>query len=116
MIQPARFKGVRDWLDEHIWSTGARDIPALRWVFNAGVVIWLMLLSALFAMYTGNWKRFGILLLPILLWGTYLLGPVMQGRYLYPFVCMLPLLLAVPKEGETERTGWGRCPKSGKLA
>ena len=38
MIQPARFKGVRDWLDEHIWSTGARDIPALRWVFNAGVV------------------------------------------------------------------------------
>ena len=104
MIQPARFKGVRDWLDEHIWSTGARDIPALRWVFNAGVVIWLMLLSALFAMYTGNWKRFGILLLPILLWGTYLLGPVMQGRYLYPFICMLPLLLAVPKEGETERT------------
>lgn len=104
MNQPARFKGVRDWLDEHIWSTGARDIPALRWVFNAGVVIWLMLLSALFAMYTGNWKRFGILLLPILLWGTYLLGPVMQGRYLYPFVCMLPLLLAVPKEGETERT------------
>ena len=104
MIQPTRFKGVRDWLDEHIWSTGARDIPVLRWVFNAGVVIWLMLLSALFAMYTGNWKRFGILLLPILLWGTYLLGPVMQGRYLYPFVCMLPLLLAVPKEGETERT------------
>ena len=104
MIQPTRFKGVRDWLDEHIWSTGARDIPALRWVFNAGVVIWLMLLSALFAMYTGNWKRFGILLLPILLWGTYLLGPVMQGRYLYPFICMLPLLLAVPKEWETERT------------
>ena len=100
MIQPARFKGVRDWLDEHIWSTGARDVPALRWVFNAGVVIWLMLLSALFAMYTGNWKRFGILLLPILLWGTYLLGPVMQGRYLYPFICLLPLMLAVCKTKE----------------
>ena len=100
MIQPMRFKGVRDWMDEHIWSTGARDIPALRWVFNAGVVIWLMLLSALFAMYTGNWKRFGILLLPILLWGTYLLGPVMQGRYLYPFVCLLPLMLAVCKTKE----------------
>lgn len=100
MNQPARFKGVREWLDEHIWSTGARDIPALRWVFNAGVVIWLMLLSALFAMYTGNWKRFGILLLPILLWGTYLLGPVMQGRYLYPFVCLLPLMLAVCKTKE----------------
>lgn len=116
IVQLRRFEALRTWLDENIWATGARDIPALRWVFNAGVVIWLMLLSALFAMYTGNWKRFGILLLPILLWGTYLLGPVMQGRYLYPFICMLPLLLAVPKEGETERTGWGAAPKSGKLA
>ena len=60
MIQPARFKGVRDWLDEHIWSTGARDIPALRWVFNAGVVIWLMLLSAhqpRFLHYSGEMIR-----------------------------------------------------------
>lgn len=100
IVQPRRFEALRTWLDEHIWSTGARDIPALRWVFNAGVVIWLMLLSALFAMYTGNWKRVGILLLPILLWGTYLLGPVMQGRYLYPFVCLLPLMLAVCKTKE----------------
>ena len=29
--------------------------------------------------------------LPLLLYATYLLGPVMQGRYLYPFVCVLPL-------------------------
>ena len=100
IVQPRRFEALRTWLDENIWSTGARDIPALRWVFNAGVVIWLMLLSALFAMYTGNWKRFGILLLPILLWGTYLLGPVMQGRYLYPFVCLLPLMLAVSRTKE----------------
>ena len=76
----------------------------LRWVFNAGLVIWLMGLAVLFAMHRGDWARFAVLLLPILLWGTYLLGPVMQGRYLYPFVCMLPLLLAVPKEGEMERT------------
>ena len=30
--------------------------------------------------------------LPVLLFGTYLLGPVMQGRYIYPFVCCLPVL------------------------
>ena len=105
MSQPTRFKAVRDWLDEHIWATGARDIPVLRWVMNAGAAIWLMLLCVLYTMYTGDWKRFGILLLPILLWGTYLLGPVMQGRYLYPFVCLLPLLLAVPKRGKGETLG-----------
>ena len=113
MNQPARFKGVRDWLDEHIWSTGARDIPALRWVFNAGVVIWLMLLSALFAMYTGNWKRFGILLLPILLWGTYLLGPVMQGRYLYPFVWHAPVAVGRAERGGDGEDGWGAAPSPG---
>ena len=98
MIQPARFKGVRDWLDEHIWSNRcAGYFRRCAGCSTPGVVIWLMLLSALFAMYTGNWKRFGILLLPVLLWGTYLLGPVTQGRYLYPFVCLLPLMLAVCK-------------------
>ena len=96
IVQPGRFEAIRTWLDANVWATGARDIPVLRWVFNAGVVIWLMLLSVLFAMRRGDWARFAVLLLPVLLWGTYLLGPVMQGRYLYPFVCLLPLLLAVP--------------------
>ena len=104
IVQPRRFEALRTWLDENIWATGAQDFPVLRWVFNAGLVIWLMGLAVLFAMHRGDWARFAVLLLPILLWGTYLLGPVMQGRYLYPFVCMLPLLLAVPKEGEMERT------------
>ena len=27
----------------------------------------------------------------------------MQGRYLYPFVCVLPLLLAIPKTEEVEK-------------
>ena len=96
IVQPGRFEALRTWLDANVWATGARDIPVLRWVFNAGVVIWLMLLSVLFAMRRGDWARFAVLLLPVLLWGTYLLGPVMQGRYLYPFVCLLPLLLAAP--------------------
>lgn len=98
MLQPSRFQAIRDWLDENVWAAGAGDIPVLRWVMNAGVVIWLMLLAVLFAMYTGNWRRFAVLLLPVLLWGTYLLGPVMQGRYLYPFVCLLPVMLAVPRK------------------
>ena len=53
MIQ-ARFRGMRPTGRAHLFSRCA-DIPALRWVFNAGVVIWLMLLSALFAMYGNYW-------------------------------------------------------------
>lgn len=99
-VQPRRFRAVREWLAANVWSNGAKDIPVLRWVMNAGVVIWLMLLAVLFAMYTGSWQRFAVLLLPVLLWGTYLLGPVIQGRYLYPFVCLLPLMLAACKAKE----------------
>ena len=94
LIQPQRFASIRAFLDEHIFSTGADDIPVLRWVFNAGLVIWLMLLCVLHAMYRGDWAHVSVLMLPVLLWGTYLLGPVMQGRYLYPFVCILPVLCA----------------------
>lgn len=94
LVQPRRFAAIRAFLDEHIFSTGADGIPGLRWVFNAGLVIWLMLLCVLHAMYRGDWAHVSVLMLPVMLWGTYLLGPVMQGRYLYPFVCILPVLCA----------------------
>ena len=54
---------------------------------------WLLLLLVLYDMYCGRCDRVLLCILPVLLWGTYLLGPVMQGRYLYPFICVLPLFL-----------------------
>ena len=75
----------------------------MRWLLNAGLLIWVMLLCAGYALYSGRGKRFTLLGLVLLLWLTYLLGPVMQGRYLYPFVCVLPLLLAIPKTEEVEK-------------
>ena len=93
MTQPARFAPVRDWMYEHIYSTGADDIPVVRLLFNTGFIFWLLLLIVLYELYAGNMVRFALLVLPVLLWGTYLLGPVMQGRYLYPFICVLPLFV-----------------------
>ncbi len=93
MTQPGRFAGIRDWMYTHIYSTGADDVPVVRYLFNTGFIFWLLLLIVLYELYTGNMKRFWLLLLPVLLWGTYLLGPVMQGRYLYPFICVLPLFV-----------------------
>lgn len=100
IVHPSRFKPIRDWLDEHIWPDGADHYPVLRWIFNAGLVIWLFLLTVLQALYAGDGRRFGVCLLPVLLWATFLLGPVAQSRYLYPFVCLLPLMLAACKTKE----------------
>lgn len=100
MTSPARFEGIRRWLDEHIFKTGADDIPVVRLLFNTGAIFWLCGLCVLAAVIRGDGRRLLVLALPVLLYMTYLLGPVMQGRYLYPFVCILPTLLA---PGRTEQ-------------
>lgn len=96
MVQPTRFEGVRNWLEEHIFETGMNDVPVLRWLFNTGLIFWLLLLF-LYSLYAGDGWRALVLMLAVLLWGTYLLGPVMQGRYLYPFLCALPLFVGMPR-------------------
>lgn len=83
------------------WRFGARgamQIPVIGYAFNMGLIIWVMLYFVLRELYLGRWKSFAAALLPVLLWGTFLLGPVMAGRYIYPFVCCLPVLASHVKE------------------
>ena len=72
------------------------QIPVVGWLFNTGVIVWVMLALVLREAYFGRWRRFAVALLSMLLWGTFLLGPVMAGRYAYPFVCTLPVLASGP--------------------
>lgn len=103
MVRPRRFESIRTWLDERIFLTGADDHPVFRWLFNIGGIFWLLLLFTLYDVYCGRWDRVAACLLAVLLYGTYLLGPVMQGRYLYPFICTLPLLALRPGSGDIQR-------------
>ena len=73
-------------------AQGAMQIPVIGWAFNMGLIVWGRLYLALRAAYLGQRAAFGVMLLPVLLWGTFLLGPVMAGRYIYPFVCALPAM------------------------
>lgn len=97
MVSPARFAPLRAWLRDHLWETGADQVPIVRLLFNTGVIFWICGACVLYAAYKGQGRRLCVLTLPILLHMTYLLGPVMQGRYLYPFVCLLPALLLTAK-------------------
>ena len=93
ITQPGRFAAIRTWLYENVYLTGMDDVPLVRLLFNTGAIYWTLLLFALYDLYTGRFERIAFMLLVGLLWGTFLLGPVMQGRYLYPFVCALPLFV-----------------------
>ncbi|MBE5800317.1 MAG: hypothetical protein E7321_10270 [Clostridiales bacterium] len=79
-------------------AQGAMQIPVVGYLFNMGLIVWVMLYFALREMYLGRWKSFVCALLPVLLWGTFLLGPVMAGRYIYPFVCCLPVMASRVRE------------------
>ena len=68
MSSPARFEGLRRWLDEHIWQTGADDVPVVRLLFNTGAVFWLCGLCVLAAAFAGDWRRLLVLALPVLLY------------------------------------------------
>ena len=106
MTQPERFSVIRSWLTRIVFNTGADGVPLLRWIFNTGAVFWFLLFCLLAVIAFGHEFAYSVLLLPFLLYGTFLLGPVMQGRYLYPFVSAIPLfVLAVfPRfKGHCER-------------
>jgi len=79
-------------------AQGAMQIPVIGYLFNMGLIVWVMLYFALREIYLGRWKSFVCALLPVLLWGTFLLGPVMAGRYIYPFVCCLPVMASQARE------------------
>lgn len=86
-------------------AKGAMQLPGIGWLFNTGAIVWVMLALTLREAYFGRWRRFWVCALPVLMWGTYLLGPVMAGRYIYPFVCALPVMAcrAVRGQGEERR-------------
>lgn len=79
-------------------AKGAMQIPVVGYLFNMGLIVWVMLFFALREWYLGRWTGFAAAMLPVLLWGTFLLGPVMAGRYIYPFVCCLPVLASGARE------------------
>lgn len=97
MVQPSRFAGARAWLEENLYNTGADSVPVVRYLFNTGFMYWVMLLFWLHEVFCGGRSNGLTLTLVLLLWIPYLFGPVMQGRYLYPFICALPLFVLRPR-------------------
>jgi len=88
--------GKLEWFaDENAYL----NIPILKYIFVPGTYFWLYLLLAAWLLV---FRRFR-LLLPLSLvmgyYGTLLLGPTVQLRYLYPVMIILPFLLVQNREG-----------------
>lgn len=97
ITQTSPLRRVLESLSWRFGAQGAMQYPVIGYAFNMGVIIWVMFFFVLREMHAGRWGRFAVCLLPMLLWGTFLLGPVMAGRYIYPFICCLPVLASRPR-------------------
>ena len=76
------------------------QVPVLGLLFNMGLINWALLFFVLRSLGKGRKGEALAGALPLLLLGTFLLGPVMAGRYIYPFVCSLPVAAAAAEKKE----------------
>lgn len=84
-----------------------RKIPVLSNVFSISTPVWVILFCALCLILKKKYQSLLNLVLPFLLWGTYLLGPVSNFRYVLPLFMLYPffaLLIARQKKTEIDRT------------
>lgn len=92
---------LEDWAD----GNGYLRLPLLRYLLMPGCYLWFWLL------YMGYllWKRRYAALLPLALaggyYGTLLLGPTVQLRYLYPVMTALPYVILMGMRLERRQKG-----------
>ena len=93
------------WLHEHMerWAdeNGYLRIPVFRYLFMPGIWVWLYLLLFDRLMFRRKFVRCLPLALVLGYYGTLLLGPAVQLRYIYPVMLAFPFaaLMDIPDTG-----------------
>lgn len=87
---------------EHFADTnGYLSIPVLKYLFVPGIWFWWLLLLFARTVWSGKLRRCFPLIFLFGYFGTLILGPVVQLRYIYPIMVILPFLSVLYcKEGE----------------
>ena len=70
-------------------------IPILRMLFSISTPIWVILFCIAASIGTGNHQHLPALVLPLLVWLTFLLGPVSICRYVFYAIHQYPLYIGI---------------------
>ena len=101
MIHNKYYEPVRDsklpWLLEKLEDiTSIEPIekkPIIFNIFSLSTPIWAIMFTIFICLYKKHYNKILVLLPLLLLWLTYMLGPVSNFRYVFPLVILYPLLL-----------------------
>lgn len=91
----SKFPAFEKVLEEIVSGNCFNDWPVLSIIFHGSFYSWGLFLLMVFCLYKKRIQCFQMSLLPFLYFGTMLLGPVVQVRYLFPIMVTLPVIAAM---------------------
>lgn len=71
------------------------NIPTIINIFSISFPFWMIILAIFVCIYKENYSNLFPIILLLLLWSTYLLGPVSNCRYVLPFMILYPFLMVL---------------------
>ena len=90
----SKFPALEKGLEEIVSGNCFNNWPVISIIFHGSFYSWSFFLVMVFCLYRKRMQCFQTSLLPFLYFGTMLLGPVVQVRYLFPIMIILPILTA----------------------
>lgn len=90
----SKFPALEKVLEKIVSGNCFNEWPVLSVIFHGSLYSWSLFFLMVLCLYRRKYWCFQMSLLPFLYFGTMLLGPVVQVRYLFPIIVMLPVLAA----------------------
>ena len=116
IMHESRFPWLEEKMEKIVSANVYYDWPIVSIVFKSAFYVWGLVLAFTAFLYTRKKKQIIFCLFPLMYMGTLLLGPVVQMRYLFPFMLTLPVLICLlflPQEREKFFKDAGEIPVSG---
>lgn len=89
------FKGYDEYLRSVSMTFSFVHLPVISIILDMGFPFWLAVFAAFLLVGLRKAKYLGVFILPIMYWGTCLIGPVAMYRYALPMIVCVPMFGSV---------------------
>ncbi|MBQ7679275.1 MAG: hypothetical protein IJT34_05450 [Butyrivibrio sp.] len=106
--EPGELQSKLPWLYDRLWTISRmisfQRIPVISLFFSVGWMFWLLLFTMGYLLYRRSPFRLASLMFPLMLCGTYFLGPIVQVRYYLPLFYLMAYMVSCLFEREAITT------------
>lgn len=85
------------------YENNYRQIPVMGFLFRPTLYVWMIMFGSVYALYKKDLKRLSVFFIPLMYFGTLILGPVVALRYLFPIMTAMPIFAIVMLEKSAEK-------------